>query len=632
MFKIEPEQRNLFITVVASLAILIGFHFLYERPKIERGIEKRTNQQQLVEKDQKQNQDKIHLQNFVLKLPPSSDLKKIVTKNIALKEPRIQIRSKTISGSINLGSGMIDDITLNTYKETTQANSNHVSLLVPQNVEKACFIETSWVGSAYTDIIQQQTQNWTVSEVPEDRTKNQLAVTLTPTQPITLYKENSSIRLERIFQIDEHYLITITDRVINKTDNEITIHPVMSIKRHETPQTGGYYILHEGPIGFLSQKLIEIDYKDFQKTLRQDFQTTGGWCGFTDKYWLISLFCNPKVSAQTSFTKDTVQLISQDTQTSLSVERYTSTIFYAEHFLGKKQNIEFTHKAFVGPKVLDILNHYQNTLNVERLELAIDFGWFYFLTKPLFLFLEYLHQILGNFGLAILTLTVFVKMLAFPLAFKTQKSMGGIQRLQPEIERIKTQYGTDKIRFNQELMLLYKQKKVNPMSGCLPMLIQAPIFFCLYKVLFVTIEMRHAPFYGWIKDLSQPDPTSFFNLFGLLPFTPPTFLMIGLWPILMGLSMWIQQKLNTKQKTVVDPNQEKIMMLLPVVFTYLFASFPSGLVIYWTWSNILTILQTLILSWALPKFIYGTRTIEVMNVTQKHEESKKKIKTIKETK
>ena len=338
----------------------------------------------------------------------------------------------------------------------------------------------------------------------------------------------------------------------------------------------GFYILHEGPIGVFNQTLDEVNYDDVAEERQIERESTGGWLGFTDKYWLASLIPQQDMAYKAAFRHEA------------QGDRYQTDFRGPPLTVQPGQTVEVTDRLFAGAKEVKLLDAYSERYNIPLFDRAVDFGWFYFLTKPIFHVLHYLHAAVGNYGIAILILTLIVKALFFPLANKSYKAMSQMKRLQPEMMKLRERFGEDRAKMNQELMGLYKREKVNPVSGCLPIVVQIPVFFALYKVLFVSIEMRHAPFYGWIHDLSAPDPTSFFNLFGLLPFTPPHFLMIGIWPLLMGLTMFLQTKLNPQP---ADPMQAKVMLMLPLMFIFLFATFPAGLVIYWTWNNLLSITQ-----------------------------------------
>ncbi len=559
------EQRNLVVAIGLSLAILIGFNFFYEKPKYAEAIHhaeiaKNTSLNSAITADKDSG--------------PAFEVSKVVDRSQALStESRIIIQTPKLHGSINLKGARLDDITLAEYHETTDPKSSEIMLLSPQNTKGAYFADFGWQGQ---DKLPDANTVWKVKG-----DANITAVTLTCEHPVTLTFDNGAgLRFERTFSVDENYLFTINDKVVNSGHEEIKLQPYGRVTRVGTPQTSGYYILHEGAIGVVQDRLKEFDYSKLIKEKEVIQTSTGGWVGFTDKYWLVALVSDQSLSVQTRFS-------------GTEAEMYRAEINNGEHVLKPGASLDYKQYLFSGAKVLRLLDAYEEKQGFKRFDLAVDFGWFYFVTKPLFYVLEFLHQLLGNLGVAILVLTVFVKILFYPLANKSFNSMARMKIMQPQMEKIKQKYANDKMRMNQELMELYKREKINPMSGCLPMLIQAPIFFCLYKVFFVTIEMRHAPFFGWIHDLSAPDPTSFFNLFGLLPWDAPSFLTIGALPLLMGATMILQQRLNPQP---VDATQAKIMLIMPLMFTYLFASFPAGLVIYWAWSNILSIAQQMLIT------------------------------------
>ena len=403
--------------------------------------------------------------------------------------------------------------------------------------------------------------------------------TLSPGHPVLLTWDNGEgLRFERLIAIDDDYMFTVTDRVQNITDDPLLLYPYGLIRRTHEPPTLGFFILHEGPLGVFNGTLKEIDYDDLRDSRSESIETTGGWIGITDKYWLAALIPDQTTPMRGRFRY----------KEGLDGEKFQVEYRLTGKNISSGQSIEVTNHLFAGAKVVTLLDRYEERLGIQRFDLAVDFGWFYFLTKPLFYLIHYLTGYLGNIGLAILSVTVIIKLIFFPLANKSYAAMSRLKKLQPQMMKLREQYGDDKVKLNTEMMGLYKKEGANPLAGCLPIIIQIPVFFALYKVLFVTIEMRHAPFYGWIKDLSAPDPTTFLNLFGVLPYTPPEFLIIGIWPLAMGVTMWMQQKLNPAPP---DPMQARIMMLLPIVFTFICARFASGLVIYWTWNNILSIIQ-----------------------------------------
>jgi YidC/Oxa1 family membrane protein insertase len=383
----------------------------------------------------------------------------------------------------------------------------------------------------------------------------------------------------RTIAVDDDYLFTVTDQVQNNTAGEISLHPFALISRHGTPPTSGYYILHEGPIGVMGDAgLQELSYADLLKDGgTKTYKQTGGWLGMTDKYWAAALIPPQKTAydAKVSGIKGTREYFQTD-------------FLMAGIAVPPGGQGASTSSLFAGAKQVALLEAYEEKLQAKNFKLLIDWGWFWFITQPLYKLLHWLSQALGNYGLAILATTVLVKAAFFPLANKSYESMAKMKKLQPEMEKIRERFKEDRVKQQQELMALYKNEKINPMAGCLPIALQIPVFFALYKVLFVTIDMRQAPFFGWIKDLSSPDPTSLFNLFGLLPYHVPDMLHVGAWPLVMGMTMWVQMQLNPQQP---DPVQQKIFNWMPVIFTFMLASFPSGLVIYWAWNNVLSLLQ-----------------------------------------
>lgn len=551
------ENRNLLIAFGLSIAILLGFHQFYEKPRQEKLMQQKLQEQAL----QAQTPATITNPEPQKIAPDSAPEQKAVEKSA-----RINIENESVSGSIRQVGAVIDDILLTNYTENTDPNSPKIRLL-DESFENGYSVSSGWktADSSNVGALPNETTNW---QIQGENHK------LTPEHPIVLtWFNDRGLKFERIISIDNKYLITVTDQVTNHGENSVTLQVQGQIRRKNPPKSQGFYILHEGPIGYFNNKLFEESYEDLAKTPFTQ-QATNGWFGFTDKFWLVSLIPDSKSAVNIEYSAQGTTNIAQFTATPITVKpEETST---------------YSYKVFAGAKVLSLLDDYEPMVGVPHFDLAVDFGWFYFLTKPLFYVLEYFHELLGNLGLAILLLTILFKVMLYPMATKSYRSMARLKNLQPKIQHVQSIYKEDRTRQSQELMALYKKEKVNPAGGCLPMLIQAPIFFCLYKVLFVSIEMRHAPFFGWIHDLAAPDPTSFVNLFGLLPFTSPSFLQIGIWPILMGITMVIQQRMNPQP---TDPAQAKVMMIMPIMFTYLFASFPAGLVVYWTWNNLLSMAQ-----------------------------------------
>ncbi|MEZ5930851.1 MAG: membrane protein insertase YidC [Alphaproteobacteria bacterium] len=567
-----PEQRNLILAIVLSVTIIIGFQYFYEMPRIQ---------------DQQRRQAAVEESTGSSTTPAPATTGSATTSSPAVPgsvptgQPveasresvlaageRIAIDNGRLTGSIGLTGARIDDIVMTDYKVSIAPNADNVTLFNPAGSPNAYFAEFGWTPEGDGIVVPDQETVWST-----DRKE------LRPDQPVTLSWENGQgLIFERKLTIDDNYLITVTQRVRNQGEESVTLHSYGLVRRWGTPKISGFYILHEGPIGILDGQLTEVDYKDLVEDGAVELKSNGGWLGITDKYWLAALIPDQETELTTKF-----QHFLSDGK-----DRYQSDYLRPAITVPAGGSAEVTDRLFAGAKEVQLLDSYAAEYNIPLFDRAVDFGWFYWLTKPIFHTLHFFYQLVGNYGIAILMLTLLVKILFFPLANKSYRSMSAMKKLQPEMTRIREQAGDDKMRMQKEMMELYKKEKVNPMSGCLPIVVQIPVFFSLYKVLFVSIEMRHAPFFGWIHDLSAPDPTSFINLFGLLPFDPPSFLAIGIWPLLMGLTMFLQTKLNPQP---ADPVQAKVMLFLPLMFIFLFATFAAGLVIYWTWNNILSITQ-----------------------------------------
>lgn len=574
------QQKNLWIAVALSMAILLGWQIFYAGPKMEQQqARERAKQEQAktsAPAEETKSQSPVAMPKGAVPgaaAPPAP----VETRKQALAEsPRLAIETPSLKGSIALKSGRIDDLILMKYRETVDPTSPHVVLFSPANSPAPYFAEYGWVQ-----------QGGSPHKLPDRETLWQADgnATLTPTNPVTLTWDNGTgLVFKRTLSIDDDYMIKVADAVENKSGKTVTLIPYARIHRYGTPKIEGFFILHEGLIGVMGEEgLQEVDYvdaaeEDGTKTFKQ---VTGGWLGFTDKYWASALVPNQTEPFRAQFSGH--EPASAGGNASYQTDYLRQPVTIAP---GQSQGVE-AH-LYAGAKKVSIIERYQADLNIKNFDLMIDWGWFYFITKPLFYLLEAINSVVHNFGVTILILTVLVRLAFFPLANKQFASMAKMKKLQPQMEQLRERYKDDKMRQQQELMDLYKKEKVNPISGCLPILLQIPVFFALYKVLYVTIDMRHAPFFGWIKDLSAPDPTSLFNLFGLLPFAVPEFLHIGVWPLIMGITMWLQMQLNPQQP---DPIQQQIFNWMPVLFTFLLASFPAGLVIYWAWSNILSLAQ-----------------------------------------
>ncbi len=485
-------------------------------------------------------------------------------------DARIVIDSPRVRGSVRLKGGRLDDIALKTYRETTDPSSAEIVLFQPSGTALPYYAEFGWVAGAGDAAI----------AVPNVDTVWQAdGGTLTPAKPLVLrWKNGQGLEFTRQIALDDAYLFTVTDSVRNVAAAPLTLYPYGLVSRTGTPKTQNFIILHEGLLGVFDQTLEEMDYDDLQETPDMARNSQGGWIGVTDKYWLAALIPDQGVKNHYRFTHR------------LAADRDKYQVDFRGDGLALPAGgrIEAVTRLFIGAKEVRLLDGYEANLNIPLFDRGVDFGWLYFMTKPIFYLLDYMNGLIGNFGLAILALTVLIKIVFFPLANKSYRSMSKMKLLQPKVMELRERLKGDRQRMSQEMVELYKSEKISPLAGCLPVLVQLPVFFALYKVLFVTIEMRHAPFYGWIHDLSAPDPTSLFNLFGLISWTPPGFLHLGIWPILMGITMWAQFKLNPPPP---DPIQAKLIQFMPLVFTFVLANFPAGLVIYWAWNNVLSIAQ-----------------------------------------
>ncbi len=573
------DNKNFIVAIILSSLIIFGWQYFYAGPQAER-------QRRLQEQQQQQTSQQVAPaqpgtigvtpqpgaapQPGTMPQPGLADGVQ-PREQVLQSSARIPIDTPSLSGSINLKGAQIDDLHLKRYHETVDTGSPTITLLSPSGTEQPYFAESGWTmaGTASVKLPNAQTQ-WQVAQ----------GAKLTPESPVQLSFDNGEgLIFHKTIGVDDNYMFTVKQEVENRNGQPVTLFPYSRVVRVGQPETANFYILHEGLIGVLDNKLKEVDYDDVKEEQQPPIELKGGWLGITDKYWAVALIAGPDEAIRATFghnmsgTKDNFQadFIRKEGLTVPANGRASSE-----------------HHVFAGAKVVQLIDSYRDRLNIVLFDRLIDWGWFYYLTKPLFWLLELFYKLVGNFGLAILIVTVLIKSVFFPLANKSYESMSKMKKLQPEMERLKQLYPDDRMKQQQELMELYKKEKVSPLSGCLPIIIQIPVFFALYKVLFVTIEMRHAPFFGWIKDLSAPDPTSLFNLFGLIPWDPPSLLMVGIWPIIMGITMWMQMRLNP---TPPDPVQAMLFNWMPLIFTFMLASFPAGLVIYWAWNNLLSILQ-----------------------------------------
>ena len=544
------DNKNVFIAIALSMSVLLFWGAFFETPK--------PTKNNLSKKVENTNNDITPNINETLKI------NKISREDSINKENRIKIENDSIIGSISLQGGIIDDVSFKNHKQSLKDNKN-IIFLNPQETENGFFIETGWTSIGNEIKVPSLNSVWTVIG------NNVLSFN----QPVTLqWKNGDGIVFKKIIELDEKYLFKISQRVENNTNNSIDLYPYAQITRNKIPDDiQNFYISHEGFIGVFNEELKEDDYDDIKdKKIVRD--ASKGWLGITDKYWMTALVPEQGQNFKSTFLYKDAYKANYILNNPTTIKPSSSNI----------NNI----RLFVAAKEVETIDAYAANQNIEKLDLTIDWGWFYFFTKPLFFIIDYLFKLSGNFGIAIVLITIGIRLLFFPLANYSFRSMAKMKALQPEMVRLKEVHKDDKMKLQQEMMALYKKEKVNPASGCLPVLIQIPFFFAIYKMLFISLEMRHQPFFGWIKDLSAQDPTSLFNSFGLIPWDPSSFLVIGIWPILMGLSMWVQQKLNPAP---ADPIQAKIFAFFPIFLTIILATFPSGLVVYWTVNNILTIAQ-----------------------------------------
>ena len=582
------DQKNTILAIVLSALVLVVWQVFYGVPHMDK--QKQIQQQQA----QTQQPPAIPQQTpgaSEPQRPPAPGTvprapsqaggvpAQTMTRDAALAvSPRVHIDTPSLSGSISLKGARIDDLSLIKYRETVDPNSPPIVLLAPSGSPHPFYAEFGWSAPSGASV-----------KLPTADTlwQQQGSGALSVGHPVTLvYDNGEGLQFHRTIAVDDKYLFTIKDEVINNGAAPVTLYPFGLVSRHGTPQTLGYYILHEGLIGVFGDKgLQEETYADIEKKKEVFFNATNVWLGITDKYWAATLL--PDTNAQVA-AKFSTSTIGNNIKT------------YQSDYLGPAQTIApggaaaVNGRLFAGAKEVEVVDNYDKQLKLNRFELLIDWGWFYFITKPLFLAMDWIYRHVGNFGVAILIVTVIIKIFFFPLANKSYASMAKMKAVQPEMMAIRERFADDKMKQQQAMMELYKKEKINPIAGCLPIVIQIPVFFALYKVLFITIEMRHAPFFGWIQDLAAPDPTTVFNLFGLIPWDPSQaplighFLMLGIWPLIMGVTMWFQMKLNPPPP---DPTQAMIFNYMPIIFTFMLANFPAGLVIYWAWNNTLSVTQ-----------------------------------------
>jgi YidC/Oxa1 family membrane protein insertase len=591
------DNRNTILAVILSGLVLIAWQYFYNVPQMEKQRAAQLAQSEQVKSEPQaaattppstlpQSGTPAPAANAPAAAQPASTLAVVDRVTAIASVPRIKIDTPRLSGSISLKGARIDDLSLVQFRETVDPASPAIVLYSPSGTANPYYAEFGWVAASGSTVrIPDYTTLW----------QQEGSGSLTPTTPVTLkYDNGDGLTFRRTVSIDDRYLFTIRDSVSNVGNAPVTLYPFALISRHCTPQVSGYYILHEGLIGYLGEQgLQQYTYKKIDDAKTVSFKATNGWLGITDKYWASALLPDTSAELQARYSSNLVG----------TVRTYQTDYLEDPQTIAIGGTASANARLFAGAKEASVvginfplagLGGYNKELALNHFDLLIDWGWFYFITKPMFLALDFFYHLVGNFGISILLVTVLVKLLFFPLANKSYASMAKMKSVQPQLAALKERYPDDKVKQQQEMMEIYKKEKINPIAGCLPVALQIPVFFSLYKVLFVTIEMRHAPFYGWIKDLSAPDPTNLFTLFGLFSFDPtqlPVFghyLALGVWPIVMGITMWFQMKLNP---TPPDPTQQMIFAWMPLIFTFMLAGFPAGLVIYWAWNNTLSVLQ-----------------------------------------
>lgn len=578
------NNRNMFIAIGLSLAILLGWQYFFGIPQAEK-------QRQLAEQQRQAQQAQTQAQPGSSTPTPGGveggasvpggtvaqgPARAMTRAQAVAASPRVAIETPRVSGSINLRGGRADDLSLNDYRETVEPNSPNIVLLEPSGAPNPFYAEFGWTSAPGANLkLPGPDTVWTAQ-----------GQKLTPAAPLVLtYDNGEGLLFKRTFAVDDQYMFTVKDEVENKGAAPVTLYPYALVSRHGLPHTAGFYILHEGLIGVMGDSgLQEVTYAKMEDNQPRTFKATGGWLGITDKYWAATVIPDQATAVDSRFSSST----------QAGVRTFQADYLAAGKTIAPGATEASQARLFAGAKVVSVVDGYQRQYQIDRFDLLIDWGWFYFITKPLFIVIDWIYRVVGNFGIAILLVTVALKALFFPLANKSYASMAKMKALQPEQQAIRERYKDDRTKQQQAVMELYKKEKVNPIAGCLPILVQIPVFFALYKVLFVTIEMRHAPFFGWIHDLSAPDPTTIFNLFGLIPWDPSSvpvigaYLMLGAWPLIMGVTMWVQMKLNPAPP---DPTQQMIFNYMPIIFTFMLAHFAAGLVIYWAWNNTLSVIQ-----------------------------------------
>ncbi|MCJ7995028.1 membrane protein insertase YidC [Rhizobium cremeum] len=573
------NNRNYIIAIALSVLIVFGWQFFIMNPRIE--AQRQAEQARIAEQAKTA---PAANQNTAASTPgtvsgtlPGSTAPATggLDREAALaKSTRVVIDTPALSGSINLAGARFDDLKLKGYRETVDPTSPIITLFNPADTKDGYFAELGYIAGAGAGAAPGPSTVWTLAEGDK----------LTQTTPVTLsFTNEAGLTFQRKISVDDRYMFTVEDTITNAGAAALDVAPYGRITRYNKPSTPSVYVLHEGFLGVIGADngLTEDKYSNIEKEAVANEAATGGWLGITDKYWAAALVPQQTLSYESRFSHFT------DGQPRFQADYKNAAVSVAPG-----QSASVKQLVFAGAKEVPVIDSYEATYAIPKFDLMIDWGWFYFITKPMFKMMDYFYRLVGNFGVAILLTTIVVKLIFFPLASKQYASMANMKRVQPKMEELKAKFGDDKMGLQQAMMELYRTEKINPVAGCWPVLLQIPVFFALYKVIYVTIEMRHAPFFGWIQDLSAPDPTTFVNLFGLLPFEAPTFLHLGIWPIIMGITMFLQMRMNP---TPPDPTQAMLFNWMPLIFTFMLGTFPAGLVIYWAWNNTLSILQQAII-------------------------------------
>lgn len=549
----NKDNANLMRAIVISIAILFAFHFFYEKPQQEAQLKQQQAQEQKAQKP-------------VTAAP--AELKSRADMLAATR--RIKIEGDKVTGSLSLTGARIDDLSLNDHYEDDR--KTHVELLTPSGAKGAYYVDSGWTSAETGIRLPDDKSVWTLAAGSAKVLKSGSSVTLE-------WNNGQGLLFTRKIELDQNYMFEITQSVTNKTGSAKRLNAWYLVSRHGLPHDfKGFFILHEGPITYLDGKFKEVNYKDLAKGETTERTGVHGWLGIADKYWFVGVLPRP----DDSFDARVVGSKSGD------IQSYQSGIVTAEQVAQPGQTVFDKKLVFAGVKSLSLTKAYEDKYGIQKLELIFDFGMWYFITKPFFFLLHFLMSALGNIGLSILAMTVIVRAAVFPLANKSFRSMARMKKVAPQLKELQEKYGKDRERLQMEIFELYRRENVNPFSGCWPLLIQIPIFFALYKSILLSVELRHAPFWGWIHDLSAPDPTNLFTLFGLIPWNPPEMLHIGLWPVLFCITMIVQKRLTPPMP---DKTQEQLQTVFPYVIAFMLAKFAAGLVIYWTWSNVLGILQ-----------------------------------------